>query len=443
MEIFNSNPVGKSTSITFVSLFLLILLSGSIAAQQQSSTFTIAGWTPGTEPIFTGSNKNVVNLTYGDSLNTTVAFTGAPNDGLGTDADNIASMSFSYSYTVYLTAIGDSFSTSSSIPVGTHTISAFQTCSSGTVAPWSIGYDSQPTMDTNNVNMNISDAVLDCIPQGSYQVDIVFETYAVNSVGPNVQAIQLVWSGYANSSSTTALTTLNAPSSANTQQVAISPVTDYLFSRVAFVQVNRPESCPTLTLSLPTLIESHSALSSATVTASYPGQCLQNPCSYLWSNGETTATATNLSKGNYTVTVTAPCGNSATASVTIYDATHIETPDLALMTIDPKYTVNDIKANITNTDTKHQSHRNAPEENSTPQAHLSLYPNPASQHISFDLGNGSVIRSVRILDIVGNEIMLFNTAEQKADINIDGLQAGVYIYEVESDQTFRGKFVKQ
>jgi hypothetical protein len=299
-------------------------------------------------------------------------------------------------------------------------------------------------MDTNNVNMNISDAILDCVPQGSYQVDIVFETYAVNSVGPNVQAIELAWSGYANSSSTTTLTTLNAPSSANTQSVAISPVTDYLFSQVAFVQVNKPETCPTLTLSLPASIESHSALSSATVTPSYTGYCQQNPCTYLWSNGETSATATNLSKGNYAVTVTAPCGNSATASVTIYDAAHIETLDLASMTIDPRYTVNDIKANITNADTKHQSHRNAPEENATSEAHLSLYPNPASHHISFDLGNGSVIRSIRILDIVGNEIMTFKTAtDQKANLNIEALEAGVYLYEVESDQTFRGKFVKQ
>jgi len=352
-------------------------------------------------------------------------------------------MSFSYSYTIYLTAIGDSFSTLSSIPVGTHTVNAFQSCSSGTVAPWTIGYDSQPTMDTNNVNINISDAVLDCVPQGSYQVDIVFETYAVNSVGPNVQAIQLTWSGYANSSSTTALTTLNAPSSANTQQVAISPVTDYLFGQVAFVQVNKPDSCPSLTLSMPALIELQSATASATVTASYPGYCPQNPFTYLWSNGETTATATNLSKGNYTVTVTAPCGNSATASVTISDLTHIETPYLALMTIDPRYSVTDIKTNITKADTEHQSHRNAPEETNTPEAHISLYPNPASHHISFDLGNGSVIRSIRILDIIGNEIMLFNAADHKADINIDALQAGAYLYEVVSDQTFRGKFVKQ
>ena len=409
MEIFSSIQSGKSTPITLVALFLLISLAGSISAQQQSSTFTIAGWTPGTEPIFTGSNSNVVNLTYGDSLTTTVAFDGAPNDGLGTDEDNIASMSFSYSYTTYLTPTGDSFSTSTSIPVGTHTVSAFQTCSSGIVAPWTIGYDNQPAMDTNNVSMNISDAILDCVPQGNYQVDIVFETYAVNSVGPNVQAIQLVWSGYVNSSSSAVLTTLNAPSSANTQEVAMSPVRNYLFSQVAFVQVNRPESCPSLTLNLPSSIESNSASSSATVAVSYPGYCPQNPCTYIWSNGETTATATNLSKGNYTVTVTSPCGNSATASVNIYDATHIKTPDLASMTIYPKYTLEDIKTDITNIDLKHQSHKNVPEEARAPEAHLSTYPNPASHHISFELGNGSSIHSVRILDIVGNEIMIFNT----------------------------------
>ena len=41
------------------------------------------------------------------------------------------------------------------------------------------------------------------------------------------------------------------------------------------------------------------------------------PFTYLWSNGNTTATATGLKPGTYSVTVTDSCGGSATASVTI------------------------------------------------------------------------------------------------------------------------------
>jgi PKD repeat protein len=41
------------------------------------------------------------------------------------------------------------------------------------------------------------------------------------------------------------------------------------------------------------------------------------PYTYLWSNGQSTATATNLATGNYTVTVVATIGCTATAAVTV------------------------------------------------------------------------------------------------------------------------------
>jgi hypothetical protein len=422
---------------------MIFLLFQHISAQQVS-TFTIPGWTPGTTPVFSGTSSNVINLNYGDSLNTSVAFAGTPTDGIGTDNDNIAFQSFSYSYTVYLTQAGGIFSTTSSIPVGTHSISAFQSCSSGTMPPWTISYDAQPTKDTNNLNMDIKDGIADCIAPGDYQVDIVFDSYSVNSVGPAALPIQLQWSGYANNSPARGLTQFNAPSTVNTTDVALNPVSSYLLSKIAFVHVDRPVSCPPVNLSLPRSIETFAQASSATVTASYPGHCEQNVFTYLWSNGETTATAVNLFRGTHTVTVTSPCGASASASITISYPT---APGMSAITAPAKLEAASpselAAASGHNKDKKASANASADVE-----AHLKLYPNPAKHNITFDFAiESDANSSVRIYDMLGNEMMTANAnteaGNQKMEVNLDELPAGVYLYELTSDKTFRGKFVKQ
>ena len=447
MKPFTLNQGRKIASI-LVAFFLIVFSPLMSALAQQTSEFSIVGWTSGSTPIFSGINSNVIHLHYGDNITTAIAFSGEPSDGLLTDNDNVAFMSFSYTYSIYLTKFGQAFSTTSSILAGTHSISAFQTCNSGTVPPWTIGYDTQSTIDTNSLTMHIADNVRDCLPAGDYQVDIVLEKYSVNSVGPSPSPILLQWSGYINNSARV-MSTLNAPSTDNSSDVPLHPSTSYMLSQVAFVHIAQPAICANLTLNLPHTIETFAPVVAATVVANYPGQCAQNTCSYIWSNGETTATATHLHKGNtYTVTVTAPCGNTATASITI---SNIMSSNVANIKASLKQEIAPMRATATppgdRTTKKSSTHAN---ESNTLETHLTLYPNPAIHTMTFDLTVGvNTTYSIRIYDLLGNEVMpptidaLANAGNQKITISLDALQAGAYIYELSSDQTFRGKFVKQ
>ena len=435
MKLTTLNPSRKLASVLCAIVFVIFLPLQHLSAQQQVSTFSIPGWTPGTVPVFSGAGSNVIALQFGDSLTTSVAFEGSPTDGIGTDQDNIAFQSFSYTYTLYLTPAGGTFS-SASIPVGTHSISALQSCSSGTMPPWSISYDAQTALDTNNVNMNIKDGITDCIAAGDYQVDLVLNSYAVNSTGPAALPVELQWNGYANNG----LTQLPTPSSSNTADVPLSPVSSYLLGQIAFVHVASPSTCPPVTLSLPGSIETLAITSSATVIASYPGHCDQNAFTYAWSDGETTATAVNLRRGTHAVTVTSPCGTSATASITI------SYPTVSHMTaINPHEFVEALIS---------PEHATGPADNQTKKAHahvetqVQLYPNPAMHHITFNFATESTNSKISIYDMLGNELMTATntTAEagsQKMELNIDGLPAGVYLYELHSGESVRGKFVKQ
>ena len=409
----------------------LLMIFTPLSAQQQSSTFTMPGWISGITPVFTGTAANVITLSYGDSLLTSVAFSGTPTDGIGTDGDNIASQSFSYSYTVYLTPMGTAFS-AASIAVGTHTVAAYQSCNSGTMPPWTIGYDNHSSRDTNELTMKIRDQIFECVPAGDYQVDIAIDSYSVNSVGPAALALELQWAAYANNSPARGLSQLNAPSAMNTISVPLSPMSIYMFSKVAFVHINQPATCPPIHLSLPATAETY-LKTSATAAASYPGHCPQNEFTYLWSNGETTATATNLTRGNYTVTVTSACGATATASINVsYPAAHIEALSTAQLEAAPVAAHSQGPA-------QGKQYKDAVAD--APAAHLGLYPNPAKHQITFDLAASDY--TVRILDMVGNEVIAATSGSARTEINIDALPSGVYLYELTSDHTFRGKFVKQ
>lgn len=435
------DPSRKLASVILAIAFMNFSSFQHISAQQ-ISTFTIPGWTSGVNPIFTGAGSNVISLQYGDSLTTSVAFDGSPTDGIGNDQDNIAFQSFSYSYTIYLTPNGASFSAATSIPVGTHSVGATQSCSSGTMPPWTLNYDGVPAGDTNSFNRNIRDGITDCTAAGDYQVDIVLDSYAVNSVGSAALPLQLQWNGYANNSPARALTEINAPSTDNTNDAPLSPVSSYILSKIAFVHIAAPASCPPVTLSLPASIGTFASTASATVTASYPGHCEQNAFTYLWSNGETTATATNLRRGTHTVTVTSPCGATATASVTIsLPTSQVASAGTRVETLAP------IAA---------AAHATSEDNNKTKKTHtrvetrMQLYPNPAKHNITFDFTTESVVNSmITIYDMMGNEVLKTSnnsTAEagnQKMEVNIDALPVGAYLYELNAGELVRGRFVKQ
>jgi hypothetical protein len=310
-----SNPRSITAGIIAAFIFLQLFFPFQITAQDVSF-FSIAGWATGATPIFTGSDSNVVSLNYGDSLHTNIEFAGAPDDGLGTDEDNVNYMNFAYSYTIYLTPIDSAFSLSSSIPVGTHTVSAGQYCSTGAVPPWTVGCDTQATVTSDSVSMNIADGIGSCIAPGMYHVDILLDNYSITTSGPTVPPVLLQWLGYTNSPAR-GLSMVTVPEAVNTPTISLTPANSYLLSQIAYVTIAQPASCPPLSLSMPENISATTEISSATVSASYPGNCIQDPCSYLWSNGETSPTAINLTEGTYAVTVTAPCGTTATASVTI------------------------------------------------------------------------------------------------------------------------------
>ena len=442
MKPITLDPSRKLASVLFAIAFMIFSSIQHISAQQVS-TFTIPGWTSGVNPIFTGAGSNVISLQYGDSLTTSVAFDGSPTDGIGNDQDNIAFQSFSYSYTVYLTPNGSQFSAATSIPVGTHSVGATQSCSSGTMPPWTLSYDGVSAGDTNSFNKNIRDGIADCIAPGDYHVDIVLDSYAVNSVGSAALPLQLQWNGYANNSPVRALTEINAPSTNNTNDVALSPVSSYILSKVAFVHIAAPASCPPVTLSLPASIGTFASTASATVSASYSGHCDQNAFTYLWSNGETTATATDLHRGTHTVTVTSPCGATATASVTIsLPTTQVASASTRVETLAPIAVAAHATGGEDNNKTK-KTHTKA-------EAHMQLYPNPAKHNITFDFTTESAVSStITIYDMMGNEVMKASNdtnaeaGNQKMEINIDSLPVGAYLYELNVGELVRGRFVKQ
>lgn len=156
---------------------------------------------------------------------------------------------------------------------------------------------------------------------------------------------------------------------------------------------------------------------SATVTASGPGGT--SPYTYLWSTGSTsssiTVTATTMADNYYSVTVTDNNSCTSTASVSTQCVSGKELPASGPPLI----------------------------ENG-----LNIYPNPANHYLTLDYSEiEGTVNSIRILDLLGNELWkttIYNQGgDQKFDINLDKLVSGVYICELSGDRIYRNKFVKE
>lgn len=85
-------------------------------------------------------------------------------------------------------------------------------------------------------------------------------------------------------------------------------------------------------------------------------------------------------------------------------------------------------------------------ENKTPNNELSVFPNPAGDHIRIETGN---VRPEDILKIFNEKGKLIRQMETKTcqnsqKINVSGLQPGIYIITLESEQgNFAVRFVKR
>ncbi|NLV38569.1 MAG: T9SS type A sorting domain-containing protein, partial [Bacteroidales bacterium] len=76
--------------------------------------------------------------------------------------------------------------------------------------------------------------------------------------------------------------------------------------------------------------------------------------------------------------------------------------------------------------------------------HFSIFPNPASNELRFNLENNEVIKSASVYSLIGNKIKNLNVADTRK-IPIDDLAKGTYIVKIESDrdQFYTSVFVKK
>lgn len=118
------------------------------------------------------------------------------------------------------------------------------------------------------------------------------------------------------------------------------------------------------------------------------------PYSYVWSNGQTSHTVTNVTAGDYFVTVTDANGCTTTATATVTCAT-----------------------GITN----------------TAAAQISIYPNPATNllYVNVPVGNNYTIS---IHDVAGRLIKEQNLTQQLTELYLGDIVQGMYTVEVKTQQ---------
>jgi hypothetical protein len=77
---------------------------------------------------------------------------------------------------------------------------------------------------------------------------------------------------------------------------------------------------------------------------------------------------------------------------------------------------------------------------------IKLFPNPATTHITLDLGaQNQKIESVNIFTVAGQKVLILNNVQSDEPIDVQSLKPGIYLLEgvLESGERFVGKFVKE
>jgi hypothetical protein len=76
---------------------------------------------------------------------------------------------------------------------------------------------------------------------------------------------------------------------------------------------------------------------------------------------------------------------------------------------------------------------------------ISIYPNPAKDRLTISNKNGTVFNSMEIIDVTGKLISSETLNASEKQINVEGLQSGLYILKVtdNSGKIFQTKWIKE
>ena len=130
------------------------------------------------------------------------------------------------------------------------------------------------------------------------------------------------------------------------------------------------------------------------------------PYTYLWSNGETTSSITNLATGNYTLVVTDANGCTYERSVL-----HLNTTGIGESKLLP----------------------------------VEIHPNPAQENLIVQMGSTINIHEINIhvWDMIGRNVLNAQPNQNTFNIEVHGFAPGVYSLHITSgDQSRILKFVK-
>lgn len=74
------------------------------------------------------------------------------------------------------------------------------------------------------------------------------------------------------------------------------------------------------------------------------------------------------------------------------------------------------------------------------------YPNPASSKLHFIISDRMVGQTVRVINVLGSEVMSYELAGTRDALDVSGLQTGIYLYRIidKNDKIIlTGKFNKE